>query len=146
MLKHVYEHFARSLRVFKRCRSQILMLLLNEKITGLTHLNPKHDWELMLKMVLRPQFIIFCFTDYVYGPIKFMFIIIIGTIIIIIIYFSLFFFMFRYYLLSYGAFLLFMFVAYDQHFMFFSNICNFSIAFLIALSWILFSNLLQFQL
>ena len=109
MLRHVYEHFPRSLRVSKRCRSQTLRLLLNEKITGLAHLNPKHHWELMLKMVLRQQFIIFCSTDYVYGLIKIMFIIIIiiTIIIIIIIYFSLLFFvMFRYYLLSYSAFLL----------------------------------------
>ena len=94
MLRHVYEHFARSLSVFKQCGSQTLRLLLNEKITGLTHLNPKHHWELTLKMVLRKQFIIFCFTDYVYGLIKIMFIIIIiiTITIIIIIYFSLFIF------------------------------------------------------
>ena len=101
MLRHVNEHFAMSLRVFKRCRSQILRLLLNEKITGLTHLNPKHHWELMWNMLFRQQFTIFYFTDYVYGRIKFMFIIIIiiTIIIIIIIYFSLFcFVMFRYYL------------------------------------------------
>ena len=85
MLRQVYQHFARSLRVFKQCRSQILRLLLNEKITGLTHLHPKHHWELMLKMVLRQQFITFCFTDYIYGLIKFMFIIIILFIIITII-------------------------------------------------------------
>ena len=86
MLRQVYQHFARSLRVFKQCRSQILRLLLNEKITGLTHLHPKHHWELMLKMVLRQQFIIFCFTDYIYGLIMFI------IVVIIIIYFLLFFY------------------------------------------------------
>ena len=96
MQRHLCEHFTRSLRVFKRCRSQTLRLLLSEKITGITHLDPKHHWELMLKMVLRQKFIIFCFTDYVYGLIMIMFIINI-IIIIIIIFFVIFFIIFRYY-------------------------------------------------
>ena len=97
MQRHLCEHFTRSLRVFKRCRSQTLRLLLSEKITGLTHLDPKHHWELMLKMVLRQKFIIFCFTDYVYGLIMIMFIINIIIIIIIIIFFVIFFIIFSYY-------------------------------------------------
>ena len=98
MQRQVYEHSTRSLGVFNWRRSQTLRVLLNEKITGLTHLNPKHHRDLMLKMVLWEKCIIFCVADFVY--------------FYYYIFFIIFFIMFRYYLLSYLAFLLFIFVAF----------------------------------
>ena len=57
-LLHLYEHFTRSLRDFKRRIRQTLMILLNE-ITGFTHVKSRNHWELILKMVFRQNLLYF---------------------------------------------------------------------------------------
>ena len=155
---------------------QTLRILLNKKITRFIHLIPKHQWDLVLKMVFRhnlwcfPSLIMFmdglylendfqtsllgfhCFHCWYYC---FVVVVVAGFVILLFLLLLFDFFIIfvpilcgfvRYYFLTLLGTPTIYIHGLWRPFYVISNILNFSITFFISLSWILFSYLLTVSL